>query len=66
MIQQQQLLKQGLTISQVLRTYGKYFTQIQNRYSDGQNGRCVNIVSPHAIKKLYVITAANIFRYSEF
>jgi hypothetical protein len=40
MIQQQQLLKQGLTISQILRTYGKYFTQIQNRYSDGHNGRC--------------------------
>jgi hypothetical protein len=38
--QQQQLLKQDMPISQILRTYGKQFTQIQLRYSDGHNGRC--------------------------
>jgi hypothetical protein len=38
--QQQQLLKQELTVSQILRTYGKQFTQITERYSDGNNGRC--------------------------
>jgi uncharacterized protein (DUF3820 family) len=38
--QQQQLLKQDMPISQILRTYGKQFTQIQMRYSDGYNGRC--------------------------
>ena len=37
--QQQQLLKRELTISQILRTYGKQFRQITERYSDG-NGRC--------------------------
>ena len=37
---QQQLLKQKLTVSQILRTYGKQFTQIIERYSDGRNGRC--------------------------
>jgi hypothetical protein len=40
MSQQQQLLKQDMTVSQVLRTYGKQFRQIQERYSDGVNGRC--------------------------
>jgi hypothetical protein len=40
MSQQQQLLKQDMTISQILRTYGKQFRQIQMRYSDGQEGRC--------------------------
>lgn len=40
MSQQQQLLRQDMTISQILRTYGKQFTQIQMRYSDGQEGRC--------------------------
>lgn len=40
MSQQQQLLKQDMTISQILRTHGKQFTQIQMRYSDGQEGRC--------------------------
>ena len=40
MSQQQQLLKQELTVSQILRTYGKQFTQIHKRYSDGYNGRC--------------------------
>ena len=29
-----------MTISQILRTYGKQFRQIQMRYSDGQEGRC--------------------------
>lgn len=38
--QTQQLLKQELTISQILRTYGKQFRQITERYSDGKNGRC--------------------------
>jgi hypothetical protein len=37
MSQQQQLLKQDMTVSQVLRTYGKQFRQIQERYSDGVN-----------------------------
>ncbi len=37
---QQQLLKQQLTVSQILRTYGKQFKQITERYSDGHNGRC--------------------------
>jgi hypothetical protein len=40
MNQQQQLLKQELTISEILRTYGKQFRQITERYSDGHNGRC--------------------------
>ena len=37
---QQLLLKQELTIPQILRTYGKQFRQITERYSDGRNGRC--------------------------
>jgi len=37
---QQQLLIQDLTVSQILRTYGKQFRQITERYSDGRNGRC--------------------------
>jgi hypothetical protein len=41
MSQQQLLLKQKeLTVPQILRTYGKQFTQITERYSDGHNGRC--------------------------
>jgi hypothetical protein len=36
----QQLLKQEMTISQILRTYGKQFTQIREQYSDGFDGRC--------------------------
>jgi hypothetical protein len=40
MSQRQQLLKQELTISQILCIYGKQFTQIIERYSDGNNGRC--------------------------
>jgi hypothetical protein len=38
--QQRQLLNQDMPISQILRTYGKQFTQIQMRYSDGHKGRC--------------------------
>ena len=40
MSQQQQLIKQELTVPQILRVYGKQFTQITERYSDGYNGRC--------------------------
>ena len=40
MSRQQLLLRQELTVSQILRTYGKQFKQIQLRYSDGGNGRC--------------------------
>jgi hypothetical protein len=38
--QQQQLLKQDLSISQILRVYGKQYTQITEQYSEGHNGRC--------------------------
>ena len=37
---QKQLLTQDLTVSQILRTYGKQFRQITEQYSDGHNGRC--------------------------
>ena len=40
MSKQQQVLKQELTVSQILRIYGKQFTQIQSQYSDGHDGRC--------------------------
>jgi hypothetical protein len=40
MSQQQVLIRQELTASQILRVYGKQFTQITERYSDGYNGRC--------------------------
>ena len=40
MMQQQQLLQEKLSISQILRIYGKQFTQIIERYSDGRSGRC--------------------------
>jgi hypothetical protein len=40
MSQQQQLLKQELTVSQILRIHGKKFRQVRKRYSDGHNGRC--------------------------
>jgi hypothetical protein len=40
MSKQQLVLKQELTVSQILRTYGKQFKQITERYSDGYNGRC--------------------------
>jgi hypothetical protein len=38
--QLQPLLKQELTVPQILRTYGKQFRQITGRYSDGHDGRC--------------------------
>ena len=40
MVQQQRLLKSKETVSQILRIYGKQFTQVRRRYSDGHNGRC--------------------------
>ena len=40
MSQLQQLPKRDMTVSEILRTYGKQFRQIQMRYSDGQEGRC--------------------------
>jgi hypothetical protein len=40
MCQQQQLLKQELSVSQILRIYGKQHTRITRRYSDDHNGRC--------------------------
>jgi hypothetical protein len=40
MSQQLQLFKKELNISEMLRSYGKQFRQIQMRYSDGLNGRC--------------------------
>ena len=38
--QQRKPLTQNVTISQILRAYGKQFRQITGRYSDGHNGRC--------------------------
>jgi hypothetical protein len=38
--QQQQQQKQQLTVSQILRVYGKQFRQISEKYSDGHNDRC--------------------------
>ena len=38
--QQQQFLKQELTVPQILRTYGRQFRQIVEQYSDEHNGRC--------------------------
>jgi hypothetical protein len=40
MSSQQLLSRQDLTVSQILRTYGKQFKQIHIQYSDGRNGRC--------------------------
>jgi hypothetical protein len=40
MSRQQLLLRQESTVSKILRTYGKQFRQITERYSDGDNGRC--------------------------
>jgi hypothetical protein len=41
MSQQRQLLKkQELTVSQILRVYGKQFKQITRWYSDERDGRC--------------------------
>jgi hypothetical protein len=36
----QQLLEHKLTVSQILRIYGKQYKQVQKRYSDGGAGRC--------------------------
>ncbi|HEX6671001.1 MAG TPA: hypothetical protein VF084_02125 [Nitrososphaeraceae archaeon] len=33
--------KQEASISQIIRTYGKYYKQIRERYTDEQAGRCV-------------------------
>ena len=41
MSRQQLLLRQELTVSQIIRSYGKQYRQITERYSDGGNGRCV-------------------------
>lgn len=38
--QQQLILSQESTISQILRIHGKQFTQVQTEYSDGHHGRC--------------------------
>lgn len=40
MSQQPLVLKEKLSISQILRIYGKQFMQIIERYSDRRNGRC--------------------------
>jgi hypothetical protein len=41
MSQHQLLLEhKKLSVSQILRIYGKQFKQITERYSDGNNGRC--------------------------
>ncbi|MGC2308425.1 MAG: hypothetical protein WA461_08480 [Nitrososphaeraceae archaeon] len=45
MSQQQQLLKQELTVSQILRIHGKKFRQVRRRYSDGHDGGCAVGVS---------------------
>jgi hypothetical protein len=39
MSKQQQLLKHELSITQILRVYGKQFRQIKRQYSDEINGR---------------------------
>ena len=41
---QQLLLRQELTVSEILCTYGKQFKQITERYTDGHNGRCALVV----------------------
>ena len=40
MSQEEQSSRQELTVSQILRVYGKQYTQITERYSDGHDGRC--------------------------
>ena len=44
MSQQQQLLRQELTVSQMLRTYGKQFKQITEQYSDGRDGSVMGVI----------------------
>jgi hypothetical protein len=36
----EQLVMQEMSVSQILRTYGRQFTQITEKYSDGLDGRC--------------------------
>jgi hypothetical protein len=36
----QSQLQQELSVSQILRVYGKQFRQIKRRFSDEQDGRC--------------------------
>jgi hypothetical protein len=36
----QTLQQQEISISQILRVYGKQFKQVKGRYSDEQDGRC--------------------------
>ena len=43
MSQQQLLLKEKLFISQILRAYGKQFTQITGRYSDGDKNLIIQL-----------------------
>jgi hypothetical protein len=38
-LSQQSILESS--ISQIIRTYGKQFTQIRKQYTDGRGGRCV-------------------------
>jgi len=46
--QQQQLSRQQLTISQILRNHGKEFVQIRKQLSDGHNGRCaLGVIMAH-------------------
>ena len=40
MSRQVQQLRQAPTISHILRTFGKQFTQVRRGFSDGLNGRC--------------------------
>ena len=40
MDQRLQLVKQEVTVSQILLTHGKQFRQITECYSDGRDGRC--------------------------
>ena len=48
MSQQQQLLELELSVSQILREYGKKFMQITERYSDGHSGRCaMGVIMSH-------------------
>jgi hypothetical protein len=45
---QQQLLKQELTIPQILRNHEKQFVQIRKQLSDGHNGRCaLGVIMAH-------------------
>jgi hypothetical protein len=43
MSQQQLLLKEKLSISQILRVYGKQFMQITGRYSDGDKNLIIQL-----------------------